>query len=56
MLLLKNALINDAINPIPYKADILIDDLKIKQISNNIEVNEAVQIIDLWFECLSRVC
>ena len=47
MLLLKNALINDAINPIPYKADILIDDLKIKQISNNIEVNEAVQIIDL---------
>ena len=47
MLLLKNALINDAVNPIPYKGDILIDDSKIKKISSNIEVDEAVQIIDL---------
>lgn len=47
MLLLKNVLIHDAINPIPYKGDILIKDLKIKQISSKIEIDEAYQIIDL---------
>ena len=30
MLLIKNGLISDAINPAPYKADILVENGKIK--------------------------
>ena len=29
MLLIKNGLINDAVNPVPYKGDILVDEGKI---------------------------
>ena len=47
MLLLKNALINDAVNPLPYKGDILIDGTKIKQISREIQCGEVQQEINL---------
>lgn len=47
MLLLKNALINDAVNPLPYKGDILIDGSKIKQISSGIHCSGVHQEINL---------
>lgn len=47
MLLLKNALIHDALNPTPYTGDILIEHSKIVGISDNIDVDERYQIIEL---------
>ena len=45
MLLIKNGLISDAITPAPYKADILVENGKIKQIAENIAC-EAAEIFD----------
>lgn len=46
MLCIKQGLIHDAISNKPYYSDILIENAKVKEISNNINVDNNVQIID----------
>lgn len=46
MLLIKNGLINDAVNPVPYKGDILVDEGKIVKVAADIAAGEGVEVID----------
>ena len=46
MLLIKNGLINDAVNPVPYKGDILVDEGKIVKVAAEIAAEEGVEVID----------
>ena len=46
MLCIKNGLIHDAVSDKPYYADILIENGKIKEISDNININNDVEIIN----------
>ncbi len=46
MLCIKNGMIHDAVNPIPYQADIWVEHGKIVKIVSESEVSEADQIID----------
>ena len=46
MLLIKNGLINDAVNPVPFKADVLIDNGKIVQIGENLAPKGEVEVVD----------
>ncbi len=46
MLLIKNGLIHDAVNPEPYRADILIEGEKIKAIGENLAVPEGTEVLD----------
>lgn len=46
MLLIKNGLINDAVNPTAYKADILVDNGKIVQIGTDLALKEEAEVVD----------
>ena len=46
MLLIKNVQIHDAINPNPYKGDILVENGKIAQIAADIAAPEGAEVVD----------
>ena len=46
MLLIKNGLINDAVNPVPYKGDILIDGGKIVKVAEEIAAQDGMEVVD----------